>query len=241
MDKKSLNERDICSKFITPALLAAGWDLHSQIREEVNFTAGQVIVQGETVKRGKAKRADYVLYYRPNLPIAVLEAKDNKHAVGRGMPQAIEYTADDALDLPFAFSSNGDAFLFHDRTAGEGEAVERELSMDDFPPPEALWSRYCAWKGLDDDSQQIVTQDYYTDSSGKSPRYYQANAINRTIEAIARGQDRILLVMATGTGKTYTAFQIIWRLWKAGLKKRILFLADRNILVDQTRVKRNRR
>ena len=233
MDKKSLSERDICTKFITPSLVNSGWDLHSQIREEVTFTQGRVIVRGRLVSRGKAKRADYILYHQPNIPIAVIEAKDNNHTVGSGMQQALTYG--EMLDVPFVFSSNGDAFLEHDRTVSSG-SVERELSLDAFPSPTELWMRYRASKGIDDSINQIVTQDYYTDITGKSPRYYQQIAINRTIEAIAKGQNRILLVMATGTGKTYTAFQIIWRLWKARIKKRILFLADRNILVDQTMI-----
>ncbi|MCH8828046.1 MAG: DEAD/DEAH box helicase family protein [Planctomycetes bacterium] len=236
MNKKSLSERDICTQFITPAITGAGWDLQTQVREEVSFTAGQIIVKGKTIKRGKAKRADYILYYRPSLPIAVVEAKDNAHPVGGGMQQALGYADDElALALPFVFSSNGDGFLFHDKT-GTGPAVEQELSLDQFPSPAELWSRYCSWKGLDSGAEQVVTQDFYSDGGKKTPRYYQINAINWTVEAIARGENRALLVMATGTGKTYTAFQIIWRLWKAGLKKRILFLADRNILVDQTRV-----
>jgi type I restriction enzyme R subunit len=233
MDKKSLSERDICTKFITPTLVNSGWDLHSQIREEVTFTQGRVIVRGRLVSRGKAKRADYILYHKPNIPIAVIEAKDNNHSVGSGMQQALTYG--EILDVPFVFSSNGDAFLEHDRTA-LSRTVERELPLDAFPSPEELWKRYCADKGIDDTTNQIVTQDYYTDITGKGPRYYQQIAINRTIEAIAKGQNRILLAMATGTGKTYTAFQIIWRLWKARIKKRILFLADRNILVDQTMI-----
>ena len=236
VDKKSLSERDICTQYITPAIQQAGWDLATQVREEVSFTAGQIIVKGKTVRRGTPKRADYILYYRPNLPIAVVEAKDNNHSVGGGMQQALEYADDGlALGLPFVFSSNGDAFLFHDKT-GTGSTVEQELPLGSFPSPDELWSRYCQWKGLDSGAQQVVTQDFYSDGSGKSPRYYQLNAVNRTVEAIARGNNRALLVMATGTGKTYTAFKIIWRLWKAGIKKRILFLADRNILVDQTRV-----
>jgi type I restriction enzyme R subunit len=235
INKKSLSERDICTKFITPALVKAGWDLETQIREEVSFTAGQVLVRGETVKRGTPKRADYVLYHRPNLPLAVVEAKDNSQSVGAGMQQALAYADGQALDLPFVFSSNGDGFLFHDKT-GTGNTVEQQLTLDQFPSPDELWNRYCTWKGLNPGAQQIVTQDYHSDGSGKSPRYYQQNAINRTVEAIARGQNRVLLVMATGTGKTYTAFQIIWQLWKSGMKKRVLFLADRNILVDQTRV-----
>lgn len=232
--KSSLSERDICSKYITPALVAAGWDLHDQIREEVSFTDGQVIVKGETVTRGKVKRADYVLSYQPNLPLAVVEAKDNSHAIGAGMQQALSYADAEALDLPFVFSSNGDGFLFHDKT-GTGKAVEQEITLEEFPSPAELWQRYCTWKHFDTSAKEIVTQDYHSDASGKAPRYYQVNAVNRTVEAIARGQDRILLVMATGTGKTYTAFQIIWRLWKAGRKKRVLFLADRNILVNQTK------
>ena len=233
MNKKSLSERDICSKFITPAVVQAGWDLHSQIREEVTFTKGRIIVKGNMVARGKAKRADYLLYYKPNIPAAIIEAKDNTHSVGSGMQQALEYA--EILDIPFVFSSNGDAFLFHDRT-GLSSKTETELHLNGFPSPEILWKRYCAYKNIENDKLPLVTQDYHTDISGKAPRYYQRIAINRTLEAIAGGQDRILLVMATGTGKTYTAFQIIWRLWKARTKKRILFLADRNILVDQTRI-----
>ncbi len=234
LDKKSLSERDICTKFITPAIASAGWDVHSQIREQFYFTKGRVIVRGKTVKRGEAKFADYLLFFKPNIPLAVIEAKDNKHSIGAGMQQALGYSDKSALDLPFAFSSNGDGFLLHDFT-GTYPKVEQEFSLDAFPSPIELWERYCQWKGIEQDEQSIVSQDYHDDGSGRTPRYYQLNAINRTIEAIASGQNRILLVMATGTGKTYTAFQIIWRLWKAGIKKRILFLADRNILVDQTK------
>ncbi|MFQ5641000.1 MAG: EcoAI/FtnUII family type I restriction enzme subunit R [bacterium] len=232
VDKKSLSERDICTKYITPALARAKWDVQTQIREEVSFTAGRVLVRGKMVMRGKAKRADYLLYYKPNIPIAIVEAKENSLPVGAGMQQALSYA--EMLEIPFVFSSNGDAFLEHDRTVKQG-TVEIELPLAAFPTPEALWRRYCSWKGIELENQSIVTQDYHTDGSGKSPRYYQQIAINRTTEAIAKGQKRILLVMATGTGKTYTAFQIIWRLWKSRTKKRILFLADRNILVDQTR------
>ncbi len=233
MDKRSLSERDICTKFITPALRKAGWDEMSQIREEVSFTKGQIIVRGKLVSRRKGKRADYILYYKPNIPIAVIEAKDNTHSIGDGLQQALDYA--ETLDIPFVFSSNGDGFVFHDRT---GTSAEREatLGLDGFPSPGDLWSRYRAWKGLTTETEQIVLQDYFDDGSGKTPRYYQVNAVNAAIEAIAKGRDRILLVMATGTGKTYTAFQIIWRLWKAGRKKRILFLADRNVLIDQTMV-----
>ena len=232
MSKKDLSEQDICTKFITPAVLAAGWDNLTQVRQEVAFTNGRIIVRGKLVTRGKAKRADYVLFYKPNLPIAIIEAKDNSHAVGAGMQQALEYA--EILDVPFVFTSNGDSFVLHDRT-GLSAQTETEFPLNAFPSPAQLWARYCSWKGLTPDQESLVLQNYYQDpASLKEPRYYQRNAINKTVEAIAKGQDRILLVMATGTGKTYTAFQIIWRLWKARRKKRILFLADRNVLVDQT-------
>jgi type I restriction enzyme R subunit len=233
MDKRSLSERDICTKFITPALRNAGWDEMLQIREEVGFTKGRIIVRGKLVTRGRAKRADYVLYYKPNIPLALIEAKDNTHSIGDGIQQALDYAA--TLDVPFVFSSNGDGFVFHDRT-GVSASPEVNLNLDAFPSPSELWARYRAWKGFDPEAEKVVLQDYFDDGSGKSPRYYQVNAINAAIEAIAEGRDRVLLVMATGTGKTYTAFQIIWRLWKAGRKKRILFLADRNVLIDQTMV-----
>ena len=235
MNKKALSETDIRSKFITPALCGpggAGWNLMTQVREEAYFTKGRVIVRGKTVQRGEARKADYILYYKPNLPIAVIEAKDNNHGVGDGIQQALEYA--EILDVPFAYSCNGDAFLEHDRTAG-GQTVTREIPLDQFPSPEDLWSRLCAAKGLTQTQIAVTTQDYHDDGSRRWPRYYQLIAINRTVEAIARGENRILLVMATGTGKTYTAFQIIWRLWKSGTKKRILFLVDRNILADQTK------
>jgi type I restriction enzyme R subunit len=233
MDKKTFSERDICSKFITPAVIAAGWDLNNQVREEVSFTKGRVIVRGKLHTRGEQKRADYILYYKPNIPIAVIEAKDNKHRVGAGMQQALNYA--EILGIPFVFSSNGDGFLLHDRT-GMADKTEQELALDAFPSPTDLWQRYCQWKGLTSvDVRKTVEMPYYDDGTSRAPRYYQANAINNTVEAVAKGQQRILLVMATGTGKTYTAFQIIWRLWKSGAKKRILFLADRNILVDQTK------
>ncbi|MCW2306715.1 EcoAI/FtnUII family type I restriction enzme subunit R [Rhodobium gokarnense] len=233
MDKKTLSERDICTKFITPALRHAGWDEVLQIREEVSFTKGRIIVRGKLVTRGQGKRADYVLYFKPNIPIALIEAKDNNRSVGDGIQQALDYA--ETLNIPFVFSSNGDGFVFHDRTATSNPR-ETTLALDAFPAPAELWARYRSWKGLDAEAEQIVLQDYYDDGSGKTPRYYQVNAVNAAIEAIAKGQDRVLLVMATGTGKTYTAFQIIWRLWKAGRKKRILFLADRNVLIDQTMV-----
>ena len=233
MDKKSLSERDICTKFITPALRHAGWNEIAQVREEVSFTKGRIIVRGKLVSRGKGKRADYILYYKPNIPIALIEAKDNTHAIGDGMQQGLDYA--ETLNIPFVFSSNGDGFVFHDRT-GAGAERETTLGLDAFPPPGDLWARYRAWKGLTPEAESIVLQDYFDDGGDKAPRYYQVNAINTAIEAIAKGDERILLVMATGTGKTYTAFQIIWRLWKAGRKKRILFLADRNVLIDQTMV-----
>ncbi len=231
MDKQSLSERDICTKFITPALRGAGWDEMSQLREEVTFTAGRIFVRGKVVRRRKRKRADYILSVKPNIPIAVIEAKDNKHSVGDGMQKALDYA--ETLQIPFVFSSNGDGFVFHDRTGGS-TPPEVDLPLDAFPSPDDLWDRYRAWKGLTSEAEEIVLQDYFEDASGKTPRYYQVNAVNAAVEAIAKGQDRILLVMATGTGKTFTAFQIIWRLWKARRKKRILFLADRNVLVDQT-------
>ena len=233
MGKTRLSESDVCAKFITPALHQAGWDEATQIRREVSFTKGRIIVRGKLVSRGTGKRADYVLYYKPNIPIALIEAKDNTHAVGDGMPQALDYA--ETLHIPFVFSSNGEGVVLHDRT---GLSPEREtnLSMNAFPSPDHLWAGYRAWKGLTPEAENVVTQDYFNDGSGKTPRYYQVNAINAAIEVIAEGGERLLLVMATGTGKTYTAFQIIWRLWKAGRKKRILFLADRNVLVDQTMV-----
>ncbi len=204
-----------------------------QIREEVGFTKGRIIVRGKLVTRGQAKRADYVLYYKPNIPLALIEAKDNSHSVGDGMQQGLDYAA--TLDIPFVFSSNGDGFVFHDRT-GASNPREANLGLNAFPSPADLWARYRAWKGLDTEAEQVVLQDYYEDGSGEAKRYYQVIAVNRTIEAIAKGQNRVLLVMATGSGKTRTAFQIIWRLWKAGRAKRVLYLADRNVLIDQTMV-----
>ena len=233
MNKMGLSESDICMKFINPAIEAAGWNLQTQVRRELTFTDGKVIVRGKLWKRGKQKRADYVLFWKKNLPLAVIEAKDNTHSIGSGMQQGLGYA--DSLDVPFVFSSNGDGFLFHDRT-GLSDEMESTLAMDAFPSPEILWERFRQWRGLDAaPTSDVVTEPYHEDASGKEPRYYQRVAVNRVLEAIARGQNRILLVMATGTGKTYTAFQIIWRLWKGGHKKRILFLADRNILVDQTK------
>jgi type I restriction enzyme R subunit len=234
MNKKALTEADICTKFITPAIVGKNgskWNVMTQILEEHTFTDGRIIVRGEKVSRGEKKRADYILLYQPNLPLAVVEAKDNNHSVGAGMQQALDYA--EILDVPFAYSSNGDAFIEHDRIASGG-TVEREIPLDQFPTSAELWSRYCTAKGYTTEQADLVTQPY-DDSSGKTPRYYQHVAINRTVDAIVRGEKRILLVMATGTGKTLTAFQIIWRLWKAGAAKRILFLVDRNNLADQTK------
>jgi type I restriction enzyme, R subunit len=233
-DKKSLTERDICTKFIAPAIIErAGWNRDTQIREELSLTKGRILVRGKLHTRGKQKRADYVLYHKMNIPLAVVEAKDNTHTTRAGIQQAIEYA--ELLDVPFAYSSNGDGFIEHDRSVKSGP-VERELALNEFPTPEELWRRYCEYKGIEDPEQKkVYAQDYYPSPENKAPRYYQLTAINRTLEAITKGQNRVLLVMATGTGKTFTSFQIIWRLWKSGAKKRILFLADRNILVDQTR------
>jgi type I restriction enzyme R subunit len=231
MGKKKLSERDICTKYITPALVSSGWDIHLQMREEFALTNGRVIVRGQLHTRAKNKRADYALFYKPGIPIAIIEAKDNNHSVSDGMQQALRYG--EMLNVPFVFSSNGDGFLFHNNIAKDGK-LEYEIAMDKFPSPETLWRMWCEHRNMTPLQELIVTQDYYSDGSNKTPRYYQLLAINKTIEAIANGNDRILLVMATGTGKTFTAFQIIWRLWKSRTKKRILFLADRNILVDQT-------
>jgi type I restriction enzyme R subunit len=233
MDKKQFSERDICTKYITPALERSGWDIATQIREEFGLTNGRVVVRGHLHTRAKNKRADYVLFYKPNIPIAIIEAKDNNHSIADGMQQGLGYG--EMLEVPFIFSSNGDGFLFHNKIAHDG-VIERELSLDEFPSPDLLWLWWSAHKGMTEAQNSIITQDYYSDGSNKTPRYYQLLAINKTIEAIAKGQNRLLLVMATGTGKTFTAFQIIWRLWKSKTKKRILYLADRNILVDQTMV-----
>ncbi|MCA0428398.1 MAG: DEAD/DEAH box helicase family protein [Bacteroidetes bacterium] len=233
IDKKTLSERDICTKFITPALEKSGWNRLTQLLEEVSFTDGKIYVRGKLTARGNQKRADYILYYKPNIPIAIIEAKDNKHSVRAGIQQALDYAQ--ILDIPCVFSSNGDGFLFHDRTATDGN-IETEIDLDNFPSPQQLWEKYKKYKGIaTDEAEKIASQDYYFDGTNRKPRYYQQIAVNRTVEAIAKGQDRILLVMATGTGKTYTAFQIIHRLWKSRAKKRILFLADRNALIDQTR------
>lgn len=233
MNKKQLTETDIITKYILPAVVKKGWDSMTQIRQEIKLRDGKVIVRGQVAARKKVKSADIVLYHKPNLPLAVIEAKANKHEIGKGMQQALDYAG--LLETPFVFASNGDGFIFHDKTAQSGP-IEREITLEEFPTPEALWLKFCQWKGYKESQLPVLTQPYHDDGTGKSPRYYQLQAINKTIEAISSGKNRILLVMATGTGKTYTAFQIIWRLWKSKTKKRILFLADRNVLVDQTRI-----
>ena len=233
MDKKKLSERDICTKFITPALTNSGWDIQDQIREEVTFTDGRVLLKGNKHERGKKKRADYILYHKPNIPLAVIEAKDNNHSIDSGIQQALKYS--DILNIPFVFSSNGDGFLFHDKTT-TGSDIETNLNLNSFPSPGNLWNKYRAWKKIDNsDKLRLIETPYYLEDSEKNPRYYQTTAINKVIEAITENKKRILLVMATGTGKTYTAFQIIWKLWKSRTKKRILFLADRNVLINQTK------
>lgn len=229
MSYNNYSEEDVKYQFITPSIENAGWD-KTQIRFEYSFTDGQMIIRGRKAKRGARKRADYLLSYKPNLPLAVVEAKDQKHAVGDGMQQGIHYA--EILDVPFVYSSNGSGFLEHDMISGK----ERELYLNEFPSPEELWKRMIHEKKISDDVEDIIREPYHVDNGQKPkiPRYYQRIAINRTIEAIANGKNRILLVMATGTGKTFTAFQIAHRLWKSGTKKKILYLADRNILIDQT-------
>lgn len=231
INKATLTEADIISKYLLPAIKGAGWDDLTQVRQEVKLRDGKVVVRGQMAARKKVKSADIVLYHKMGLPLAVIEAKANKHEIGKGMQQGLDYAR--MLDVPFVFASNGDGFIFHDKT--NGQQLETEVSLVDFPTPDQLWDKFCSWKGYTSAQLPMISQDYYSDGSDKSPRYYQLQAINKTIEAISAGEDRVLLVMATGTGKTYTAFQIIWRLWKAKAKKRILFLADRNILVDQTK------
>lgn len=236
INKKELSETDICDLFITPAIKNAGWDPISQIRREVTLTPGPVIVRGNMSSRNKKKKkfADYVLHQEPGVPIAVVEAKDNNHSVSHGMQQALGYA--EILKVPGAFSSNGDAFASHNNFPIDGEDIETEFPLEAFPSPQKLWQRYKLYRGIEEKSEALVLQPYHLDGSGKEPRYYQVEAINRVVEAVAKGQKRLLLVMATGTGKTYTTFQIIWRLWKAKIVKRILFLVDRNFLADQTLV-----
>ncbi|TVZ39355.1 type I restriction enzyme R subunit [Alteromonadaceae bacterium 2753L.S.0a.02] len=233
-EKKELSEADIKAKFITPAIRNAGWDEMTQIRREVTLTPGPVVVRGNLSSRNKKKKkfADYVLQREKGVPIAVVEAKDNNHTVSAGMQQALGYA--DILEVPSTFSSNGDAFSSHNKVPRPGEEIETEFPLESFPSPDELWVRYKTFRGIEDDEEELVEEPYHDDGSGKEPRYYQAEAINRVVERVAKGQKRLLLVMATGTGKTYTTFQIIYRLWKAKKAKRILFLVDRNILADQT-------
>ncbi len=235
-EKKELSEIDICDLFITPAIKQSGWDPLLQIRREVTLTPGPVIVRGNLSTRNKKKKkfADYVLSWEPGVPVAIVEAKDNNHIVSHGIQQALGYAS--ILEVPSSFSSNGDAFASHNKVPNPGEDIETEFSLESFPTPAELWKRYKNFRGIADHSDALVSQPYHLDASGKEPRYYQVDAINRTVEAVASGKKRALLVMATGTGKTYTTFQIIWRLWQARVVKRVLFLADRNILVDQTLV-----
>ena len=228
--KKELSENSIYTHFVIPALTKAGWDLQKQIREQVYFTDGRIQVNGKKNTRGVRKFADVILYYKPNIPVAIIEVKKNTLALGAGMQQVLNYGA--ILDIPVVFSTNGDGFIEHDRS-GYSAIIERELNLDNFPSPEELWEKYRHYKNIKTpEAAKIAEFSYFFDPSGRKPRYYQEIAINRSVEAIANGQNRVLLVMATGTGKTYTAFQIIHRLWKSGAKKRILFLADRNALID---------
>lgn len=230
MNKKLYSEADIKEKFITPAIINSGWDEHTQIIREYSITAGRIWVKGKMTARGKKLFADYVLYIS-GIPVAIIEAKENNLSIKSGIQQALKYS--NLMDIPFVFSSNGDGFYFHDKTVTDGD-IETSLSMDDFPTAEFLWEKYKKFKGIITETvEKIILQDYFTDSERK-PRYYQQIAINRTVEAVAKGQKRILLVMATGTGKTYTAFQIAYRLFKSKSKRKILFLADRTSLVDQT-------
>ena len=233
-DKKELSEQDICDLFITPAIKDAGWDQLKQVRREFRLTPGPIGVRGDLSfrRKHKSKIADYALFWKPGVPIGIVEAKNNKKTVSEGMQQALSYAA--ILEVPSAFSSNGDAFESSNLLAVPPEDLQLQIPLDKFPAPEILWQRYKQFHNIADEMEDDVLQPFHVDSSGKEPRYYQIDAINRTVEAVAKGQSKILLVMATGTGKTYTAFQIIYRLRKAGKANKVLFLADRNILVDQT-------
>ena len=227
MGKRELSEEDIKARYITPAVENAGWD-KKQIRYEYAFTAGRIILRGNVTARGKKKRADYVLFYKPNFPLAIIESKDNNHPVGAGLQQAIEYA--EALDIKYVYASNGDGFVEQNLVTGE----VKELSLEEFPSPEDMYQRYMKDMNITETGEKVLLEPYYYVPGYKTPRYYQRIAINRTVDAVASGKDRLLLVCATGTGKTFMSFQIIYRLWKAGIKKKILFLADRNVLVDQT-------
>src|SRR5690554_2631725 len=227
MGKSHLSEEDIKLRYITPAIQNAGWD-NKQIRMEYAFTAGRIILRGNITARGKKKSADYLLSYKNNFPLAIVEAKDNTKPVGAGLQQAIDYAK--ALDVPYVYASNGDGFVEQNLITGE----VKELKLEEFPSPEALYQRYRIDKGFDEAEEKVMLEPYYYIPNYKTPRYYQRVAINRTVDAVAKGRNRVLVVSATGTGKTFMTFQIIYRLWKSGLKKKILFLADRNVLVDQT-------
>ena len=227
MGKRDLSEEDIKARYITPAVEQSGWD-KKQIRYEYAFTAGRIILRENITKRGKKKFTDYLLFYKPNLPLAIIEAKDNNHPVGAGLQQAIEYA--EVLDVKFVYASNGDGFVEQDLITGD----IRNLSLDEFPSPDELYHRYVNEMNFSETGEKALLEPYYWVPGYKTPRYYQRIAIDRTVNAVASGRDRVLLVCATGTGKTFMAFQIIYRLWKAGIKKKILFLADRNVLVDQT-------
>ena len=242
MNKKNLSESDISDKYIRPSIVQAGWHTLDQIYAQYPLRAGRVVVRGKTARRDQSTVlfADFALFLKPNIPLAVVEAKKSRLSVQAGMQQAINYAQ--LLDVPFSFASNGEGFVFRDATLATG-VLEQNLTLDQFPSPQELWARYCKWKGWNSEVQSVAAFDYAPATTAKTPRYYQLNAINRTVEAIANGQNRVLLVMATGTGKTYTAFQIIHRLWKSPWRadkpsgqKRILVLADRNILIDQTMV-----
>ena len=230
LSKKQMSEEDIKLQYITPAITSK-WNIQ-KITMETKITDGRVNIKGNLVFREPPKRADYVLYLSANNPIAIVEAKDNNHSVSFGLQQAMTYAQ--MLDLPFAYSSNGDGFMEHDFLTG----LEREICLDEFPTEEELIARYKAERnggtGITPAQQKVLDQPYYSSQNTYPPRYYQRIAINRTLDAIAQGRDRLLLVMATGTGKTYTAFQIVYRLLQSGMKRKILYLADRNILVDQS-------
>ena len=228
MSKRHLSEEDIKARYITPAITNAGWDIKKQVRLEYAFTSGRIILRGNITARGKKKRADYVLFYKANFPLAIVEAKDNNHPVGAGLQQAIDYAKD--LDVFYVYASNGDGFVEQNLITG----TVTEIGIEDFPSPEELYQRYLVDKGITQTEEKAILEPYYYVPNYKTPRYYQRIAINRTVDAVARGQNRVLVVSATGTGKTFMTFQIIYRLWKSGIKKKILFLADRNVLIDQT-------
>ena len=227
-----MTEEDIKLNYITPAIIQKGWSEHITMETKVKFTAGRINIKGNIYVRSTPKYADYVLYFTSEKPLAIVEAKDNNHMVSYGLQQAKEYAV--MMDIPFAYSSNGDAFYEYDFLTGEEQIIE----LHNFPTREELFERYLTetngGKGATEKEKEIISQPYYSSQNTFAPRYYQRNAVNRTVEAIARDQKRLLLVMATGTGKTYTAFQIVYRLLRAGMKKRVLYLADRNILVDQS-------